>query len=336
MDKSLKESIDKFNRKHEFCKVKLKTRQSFKDQAAIEQSLSKYNFGRCTEMDTNEQIKYMYGIENKTLAVLNNQSQLDSTVSDIDIENDYLHIRNDSDIIDLDSDNEEMKTQSNEMGYIKSVQSIIMNENLILNSAETDSDGSAQPDSCDVQLTANGNQQNIQAPAYLLSTPVLNGFERTCLTSEPRMKLAKGIYHKNPKLTPGSTDHLDSIYVRSARQRQQQRQRIPIDYSPFDVSSVPAAEVTPVPPVPAAEAISIPDDGNLCAFSEEEMVTILSLLQLPSGLVYKFSTSKINGEKFSRLSDKKLNDLGINNPIIKYFRDRSAQKPKKNSSVFML
>lgn len=81
---------------------------------------------------------------------------------------------------------------------------------------------------------------------------------------------------------------------------------------------------------------SIPADGNLGEFSVEQMVTMFRHLRLPEELVYRLNKCKVDGKRFSVFTDTELSDLGMNNPIIRYFRDRTAQKHKKKQAKFML
>lgn len=91
-----------------------------------------------------------------------------------------------------------------------------------------------------------------------------------------------------------------------------------------------------VPKVPGAEVTSIPADGNLSGFSVDQMVTVFRLLRIPEEIVYRFSKCNVDGKRFSVFTDSEMKDLGINNPIIRYFRDRTAKTQKRKSAKFML
>lgn len=95
-------------------------------------------------------------------------------------------------------------------------------------------------------------------------------------------------------------------------------------------------KINVVPVIPGAEVTSIPADGNLGEFSVEQMVTMFRHLRLPEELVYRLNKCKVDGKRFSVFTDTELSDLGMNNPIIRYFRDRTAQKHKKKPAKFML
>ena len=83
------------------------------------------------------------------------------------------------------------------------------------------------------------------------------------------------------------------------------------------------------PLLPAATVTDIPKDGNLRHFSEQQMVTIFRLLNVREDTVHRLFNNKIDGKRFSMFTDKDLQTLGILNPIIRYFRDRSNPPPKK-------
>lgn len=52
-------------------------------------------------------------------------------------------------------------------------------------------------------------------------------------------------------------------------------------------------------------------------------------------IVNHLRKKSVDGKRFSRLSDSELENVGIKNPIIIYFRDKSSAKSKK-SAPFML
>lgn len=90
------------------------------------------------------------------------------------------------------------------------------------------------------------------------------------------------------------------------------------------------------PIVPSAEVTSIPADGNLLQFNVAQMVTVFRLLNVPGELIYKLFKCEVDGRKFATISDQELDDLGMNNPIIRYFRDRTALRPKKRKKLFFV
>ncbi|XP_014777930.1 uncharacterized protein LOC106874650 [Octopus bimaculoides] len=87
---------------------------------------------------------------------------------------------------------------------------------------------------------------------------------------------------------------------------------------------------TPNSPEPNLE---IPRDGSLLSFPTKDIVTILICLNIDPGVINRVNKMRLNGKKLSALSNEDLKELGIDNPIIKYFRDRTKLKSK---SHFML
>ena len=83
------------------------------------------------------------------------------------------------------------------------------------------------------------------------------------------------------------------------------------------------------PLLPAAEITEIPKDGNLRHFSVQQMVTIFRLLNVREDIVHRLFNSNIDGKRFSLFTDKDLKTLGVLNPIVTYFRDRSIASAKK-------
>ena len=89
------------------------------------------------------------------------------------------------------------------------------------------------------------------------------------------------------------------------------------------------------PLLPAADVSGLPKDGSLRDFSVPQMVTIFRLLNVREEIVHRLYDNKIDGKRFSKFTDKDLKTLGILNPVVCYFRDRSVQ-PSKRSPKFML
>ena len=87
------------------------------------------------------------------------------------------------------------------------------------------------------------------------------------------------------------------------------------------VSSIPEEEIT------------IPNDGNLASFSADSMATFLRCLRLEDRLVNHLHRNGLDGRKFGRLKDSDLDNLQLKNPVIVYFRDKTApavsKKPKQ-------
>ncbi|XP_062575010.1 uncharacterized protein LOC134236869 isoform X2 [Saccostrea cucullata] len=76
--------------------------------------------------------------------------------------------------------------------------------------------------------------------------------------------------------------------------------------------------------------ITIPKDGNLSSFNTEDMVTFFRHLGVEDRIVNHLQRKGLTGKKFSSLKDADLETIGIKNPIVSYFRDRSKPSSKKN------
>ena len=82
------------------------------------------------------------------------------------------------------------------------------------------------------------------------------------------------------------------------------------------------------------QEITIPNDGNVSKFTVEELTTFLKHMGTSDRIVNHLRKKNVDGKRFSKLSDSELETVGINNPIIMYFRDRSTKS--KKSIPFML
>ena len=74
--------------------------------------------------------------------------------------------------------------------------------------------------------------------------------------------------------------------------------------------------------------ISIPGDGNIHSFSSDELSQFFRHLRIDEYIVQRLNNKRLDGRKFAKLKDKDLEDIGIKNPIICYFRNKSDKKPK--------
>ncbi|XP_071148263.1 uncharacterized protein [Mytilus edulis] len=74
------------------------------------------------------------------------------------------------------------------------------------------------------------------------------------------------------------------------------------------------------------KSLTIPKDGDLQGFSVEEMSTFFRYLRIEDNIVQRLSKKNVDGIKFSKLKDIDLENIGIKNPIVMHFRDRSCKK----------
>ncbi|KAK3601486.1 hypothetical protein CHS0354_027632 [Potamilus streckersoni] len=87
--------------------------------------------------------------------------------------------------------------------------------------------------------------------------------------------------------------------------------------------------------VSAGEVLYIPKDGSLRAFSAEQMTTIFRMLHVAESTVKRLRMKNINGKKFANFTDNDLEQMGIKNPVVCYFRDRSKKSGCK-TPIFMM
>lgn len=80
------------------------------------------------------------------------------------------------------------------------------------------------------------------------------------------------------------------------------------------------------------EEFRIPSDGNIYGFDVEQMQIFFSCFNLESRLLDHLREKKVDGRRFSRLTDSDLDRIGLQNVVMCYFRDKS----KRVTSKFML
>ncbi|XP_060072342.1 uncharacterized protein LOC132552210 [Ylistrum balloti] len=85
-----------------------------------------------------------------------------------------------------------------------------------------------------------------------------------------------------------------------------------------------------VPDTP--RTIQIPGDGNIQNFSADEMTVFFRCMKIDELIIQRLRRKKMDGKRFARLKDTDLEEIGIKNPVISYFRDRS----KRQRMGFML
>ncbi|XP_052774472.1 uncharacterized protein LOC128213029 isoform X2 [Mya arenaria] len=83
--------------------------------------------------------------------------------------------------------------------------------------------------------------------------------------------------------------------------------------------------------------IEIPGNGSLHDFTADDMSTFLRYLGVDERIVAHVHKKGLDGYKFSKLKDSDLEVLGMKNPVICHFRDRSIkEKGGKKKLPFML
>ncbi|KAK3601483.1 hypothetical protein CHS0354_027627 [Potamilus streckersoni] len=83
--------------------------------------------------------------------------------------------------------------------------------------------------------------------------------------------------------------------------------------------------------------IVIPKDGSLYEFSTDDMSTFLRYFGIEERIISHVHKKGLDGKRFSRMKDSDLEILGMKNPLICHFRDRSIkEKIGKNKMLFVL
>ncbi|XP_046547607.1 uncharacterized protein LOC124257553 isoform X1 [Haliotis rubra] len=91
--------------------------------------------------------------------------------------------------------------------------------------------------------------------------------------------------------------------------------------------SVPSIVTSPVDSIPE-EDITIPNDGCLHNFTADEMATFFRYMRVEDRLINHMHRKGLDGKKFSRLKESEMDGLGLNNPIIRYFKEKSVKRTK--------
>lgn len=73
------------------------------------------------------------------------------------------------------------------------------------------------------------------------------------------------------------------------------------------------------------EEFHIPSDGNIYGFDVEEMQLFLACFNLESRLLNHLREKKLDGRRFSHLTDTDLERIGLHNIVMCYFRDKSRR-----------
>ena len=74
----------------------------------------------------------------------------------------------------------------------------------------------------------------------------------------------------------------------------------------------------------------IPCDGNIGDFAVDEIEKFLQHMKVNGHVITKLKQKGVTGKKFAAMDDGKLDSLGIKNPVIQYFRDRSKIEKRED------
>lgn len=150
-----------------------------------------------------------------------------------------------------------------------------------------------------------------------ISTLSLNGIDNVSTSSSNHLTNGHGSTRDLPEVPVDSRPLLPVNPPRSIPPR------IKVSKPPSEISKfIPEQEIT------------IPNDGNVSKFTVEELSTFLKHMGTSDRIVNHLRKKNVDGKRFSKLSDSELDTVGIKNPIIMYFRDRSTKS--KKTLPFML
>ncbi|XP_060072252.1 uncharacterized protein LOC132552129 [Ylistrum balloti] len=147
-------------------------------------------------------------------------------------------------------------------------------------------------------------------------------------------------------------DDADHVSMSSAKRSSEGSLRglpaLPKDSDPPPLPTQPPRNIEKLPPrmrprniqngtkfIPENE-ITIPGDGNISGFSVEDMTTFFKHMGLSDRVVNHLNKKSVSGKRFSKFSDSDLETIGINNPILRHFRDKSVVSSSKKRLPFML
>lgn len=72
------------------------------------------------------------------------------------------------------------------------------------------------------------------------------------------------------------------------------------------------------------EEINIPNDSNISSFTCDQLANFLRCFNVDKKIISHLYRKKVDGKRFSRLRDSELENLGMKNPVIVFFRNRSS------------
>ncbi|XP_033737205.1 uncharacterized protein LOC117325224 [Pecten maximus] len=150
----------------------------------------------------------------------------------------------------------------------------------------------------------------------------------------------------------GKVDDADRVSMSSAKRSSEGSLRglpaLPKDSELPALPAQPPRNIEKLPPrmrprniqngakfIPEKE-ITIPSDGNISGFCVEDMTTFFKHMGLSDRIVNHLNKKSVSGKRFSKFTDSELETIGINNPILRHFRDKSSVSSSKKRLPFML
>lgn len=72
-----------------------------------------------------------------------------------------------------------------------------------------------------------------------------------------------------------------------------------------------------------ANAVKIPEDGNVRHFNVDQMSEFLKEINTPDDVIKELKDIKFDGEALSHMTDRALQRYDLDNSVVRYFRDNS-------------
>lgn len=73
-------------------------------------------------------------------------------------------------------------------------------------------------------------------------------------------------------------------------------------------------------------SLTIPVNGNIQGLSVGDMELFFRFLNIDENTIQRLKHRKMDGKKFAKMKEKDLEDFGLKNPIVCYFKDKSKDK----------
>ncbi|GFO11332.1 hypothetical protein PoB_003783700 [Plakobranchus ocellatus] len=209
--------------------------------------------------------------------------------------------------IESDSNNSSSSNNNNNNNNNKN------NGNTSEETADTNSGGLPGQDSPGVQLKG-GNKLLEESRTDVAKSPVGAGEDSGKHLSVPPT-------HSRPAQNPGSAGSVVSTSNGTGTAKARAAK------SPY---TSPSLENIPV------EEIRIPESANISSFTCDQLANFLRCFNVEGRVISHLHRKQVDGKRFSRLKDSELESLGMKNPVITYFRDKSHVKTAKRTNFFLL
>ncbi|CAL1547295.1 unnamed protein product [Lymnaea stagnalis] len=90
-----------------------------------------------------------------------------------------------------------------------------------------------------------------------------------------------------------------------------------------------------IPSTIPEEEITIPNDANISNFTCDQLANFLRCLKTDERIISHLHAKSIDGKRFAKLRDSELENLGMKNAVVLFFREKSNVKVKRKGP-FML